>query len=482
MVNMAKKKQPTEAQLNKQKRSGTNSTGITHSIDDMANLTELIYRRTEVQVPLLTDKQLPIVQRRTLAGQIGEMQGNQYLHRMISPLKQDVDGNSIQTSINHTGLIQRVDAEQRDEFEANMVRADLARLESLRTDILIYKAQDLDRRLQPSRTQVILDDGTPANRPIGPRTQIEIARVLIKIYEILDARIQEAPLDENGLPQVEGFEWNPSSPLAGMLEDISPFGNIDYWYSLTQIDIQPQEKPRRAARRQRQNHRKSEEQSLEDHRVNIDQSSTPGASEGQVLIEQIPEPDIPTDISGELTTVEWIVSLLGEILESVSLALVAAAISAYGLFRTFQEADKRTTHGSKVWGIKLGLLAVSSLSLEDHILYPLTVNSLESRIKSNTSWEHIWRRQILFSEASGPDLALENLRAGLREVANKVNGAVRRAENTHLQYLRQNYPEEQAVRIFQQQINGVRQIVYGKLSQTALEKIVERTRNLNERP
>jgi hypothetical protein len=82
---------------------------------------------------------------------------------------------------------------------------------------------------------------------LGPQMTRERARTLLSIYRTLQERLRSpvARTDEDGLPQTPGspyrlegeqqlddIDWEASSPLAGMLEDIAPFSNVDLWTSL----------------------------------------------------------------------------------------------------------------------------------------------------------------------------------------------------------------------------------------------------------
>lgn len=93
-------------------------------------------------------------------------------------------------------------------------------------------------RMAVSRNQRLLHPSSP----MGPQEQSAIAETLILIYNTLDARIQAAPLDEDAMPEVEGMEWDPDDPLAGVLESISPFGMLDVWTTFVR---HPTERPAR---------------------------------------------------------------------------------------------------------------------------------------------------------------------------------------------------------------------------------------------
>lgn len=78
----------------------------------------------------------------------------------------------------------------------------------------------------------------------------ELASSLLEIYCLLERRLDRAPLDEDGLPQVSGIEWDADSPNAGILDDIAPFGNSDLW-RVSSARPAPDCRPRVADRRRR---------------------------------------------------------------------------------------------------------------------------------------------------------------------------------------------------------------------------------------
>ena len=77
-------------------------------------------------------------------------------------------------------------------------------------------------------------------RGVGPLTRAAYAQTLMVIHGILAERFATASLTEDALPDLPPREYprrtdspvDPSSPLAGIVEDIPPFGNIDLWAGL----------------------------------------------------------------------------------------------------------------------------------------------------------------------------------------------------------------------------------------------------------
>jgi hypothetical protein len=79
--------------------------------------------------------------------------------------------------------------------------------------------------------------------------RVAVATELVQLYERLDAMVAQAPLDSIGLPLLPGVTWDRFSPLAGMTEDIVPFGAIDQWVSGSNAVTVRRSRPRPSRRR-----------------------------------------------------------------------------------------------------------------------------------------------------------------------------------------------------------------------------------------
>ena len=117
-----------------------------------------------------------------------------------------------------------------DTLHANLEDVFRAGLRSLNNSDMIKMAIQKDEKLYKTDTVV------------GPKEKSSIATTLIEMYNILDARIKVAQRGSNGLPSVEGIKWEVNDPLAGILEAILPFGNLDFWETFL---IRSQSKPKK---------------------------------------------------------------------------------------------------------------------------------------------------------------------------------------------------------------------------------------------
>jgi len=68
-------------------------------------------------------------------------------------------------------------------------------------------------------------EANPSPSPIRPAA----AGILVFLYHLVDGRLRRAPLGPDALPQVDGVVWRRGSGLAGLIEDIDPFGMLDVW-------------------------------------------------------------------------------------------------------------------------------------------------------------------------------------------------------------------------------------------------------------
>jgi hypothetical protein len=64
----------------------------------------------------------------------------------------------------------------------------------------------------------------------GPRHHNAVVETLFEMLHTLEGRIQRAPRDTaTFLPKLAGVKWDPSDPLAGIVEAIDPFGMSNFW-------------------------------------------------------------------------------------------------------------------------------------------------------------------------------------------------------------------------------------------------------------
>jgi hypothetical protein len=112
---------------------------------------------------------------------------------------------------------------------------------------LVQRARDLDRRLMQEV------------EGFAPRTRREMARNLIRIYEILNQRSYNQPQDDRAFEdrseaeqdQIMGGLEGPGAgedPMGGLIESTPPFGNIDAWTAIANREVPDIPQPPRPRR------------------------------------------------------------------------------------------------------------------------------------------------------------------------------------------------------------------------------------------
>lgn len=97
-------------------------------------------------------------------------------------------------------------------------------------------AQSMGRNLGRRTTRELLSRAAQLQHTLDetPRTPQNLAlrratlTSLMALYDEVDRRVHNAPINDQGLPQL-GVEWDPCSPLAGSTLDLHPFSNRDEW-------------------------------------------------------------------------------------------------------------------------------------------------------------------------------------------------------------------------------------------------------------
>ncbi len=146
------------------------------------------------------------------------------------------------------------------------------------------------RRLQSrvpamSNQELISTAQTLSSQLLQPETDAQqqsvIAETLILMHRTLDQRIQNAPRDQRLLPQLEGVQWDPEDPLAGIVEGISPFQMIDWWGGFTST---------RPVRRKQRRARPAQTGPAAEEPAAADTGPRPPSGVGGTLKKQIGEP------------------------------------------------------------------------------------------------------------------------------------------------------------------------------------------------
>jgi len=188
--------------------------------NDAINFKVLSNGSLESQVNLLSNSNISAIQRQTIATQIGHIQGNHHLQRVIAEVDQSKKEQSMtltktpssQIVVQRQGKVKEI-----DEMLANLETAFRVRIPQMDNKELINEANKLNDKLFLPKSEV------------GPKQKSAIAETLILMHKTMDMRIQNAPYDNKMMPKLKGIRWKPNDPLAGIVEGISPFHMIDWW-------------------------------------------------------------------------------------------------------------------------------------------------------------------------------------------------------------------------------------------------------------
>jgi hypothetical protein len=187
------------------------------------------------------------------------------------------------------------------------------------------------------RAAQLFDAMFSRERPGPVRSQI--AAILIALYYELNRRMNRAPFSADALPAANGVQWNSRSNLAGLLEDIPPFGALDFW-------VMALEPTHPARHRVRSSGSRTQEITMPGETVRP--SRPPEIRDRNDLDGMTPTPNIPGeigDIFGALDTANNIMGVISMAIESFAMDLAGIAagvlISVGGLFATWVDYDRR---------------------------------------------------------------------------------------------------------------------------------------------
>ena len=275
------------------------------------------------------------------------------------------------------------------------------------------------------------------------------------------------------------------SPLDGMIEDIAPFGNVDEWHAL-----------RAAARTHHEPHRDTHAGTPDGEATTPTEIAPPppatppegptmgvhgGGTSSRRAGRDIGD-SIGTDadhtagdwgnaIDGAGLAYDTITQFIAvaEVVEIGAMA-VQPILATISLVLGMEASWEQTQNGLRVWGMRCALVALDT----PFAPYPITLSAreLEQHILNSTA-AATWQRNVVEAtayEAGGAGEPVQLGRRGVREVAERVNEAVRTAESSPnlAAALRTATPELRA-RIQQ----DLRRTMYHRIYEAAAERLAE---------
>lgn len=307
------------------------------------------------------------------------------------------------------GMAPRVQYDLIDENDHDQQRADqemtLRQVYALYgTDGIISISLALDRELMSGA--------------LGPQMVLARARTLIMLYEILRERFQGSDGSEAEQGDARAEE---SSPLAGVIEDIPPFGNVDLWISMihetssvrhTRIRIRHPEVPPLPESLPRDGFSTEGRGNIEADRA---------AAE---IREHVRRPQAP---GGDSVVGDIFLRVLGFLANRVALGLsgpITLIQQAISITRGMDRTEVAVRDATRAAGARCAVRYIAAYFNPPPRV--LRERQVEARCFGDREWHARWNGVYPLD----PVDAMRALRSGLGSVVSLFNEAFRRAERT----------------------------------------------------
>lgn len=158
------------------------------------------------------------------------------LSQLVGPHQQSSDDKSAELEFSDAEPSASAPTD-REALEILAIHALLAAAEGHDAHVLVDWARQLAARLHEQVGTQVWMEGTTPGRPSAD-VERALLRALIRLYNVLDRQLRGAPLAADGLPDLGVSRWwgappptlwDPGSPLAGIIDDIAPFGSYQDW-------------------------------------------------------------------------------------------------------------------------------------------------------------------------------------------------------------------------------------------------------------
>lgn len=405
--------------------------------------------------------------------------------RMIAADKPNFP-NHIQSKLPNESIVQRQELStdgQTEQTEEDATRA--AEIDRIRADQEVVTRATYGLYSTDGLTDVAVGlNAELMSGRLGERMTVERARTLISIYHILETRLQSpnAHLDEDGLPQpvaspyrleedrgIDELDWDSSSPLAGIVDDILPFGNLDYWITLTHSSSTTS--PHRRARA------RGGTTEPEPDISGVDQAPSRagvfGAALGQLTNVDSESFDVEnailTGLSG-LSAGLGFAAELGEVFGgSVALFFTDVVLTVVGLYYTVEQITRRTLADLANIAGRSALAAANNLirhwQRQGFSFSTISANDLYRNRES--AFAQQFNQWISSSIGVGTDrqrrleMVQESERQSLARLAERLTRFLQREDERFREYLNQRITEQNPGRT-PEQIESVVQGVYNR--------------------
>jgi len=298
---------------------------------------------------------------------------------------------------------------------------------------------DRARRLQATLDQVHAEDGGHADSAVRTTRRAALTS-LVALYDEMDRRVMQAPVDATGLPQLEGVTWPAGSPLAGAVMDIEPFGQRDMWTA--ELARLPQ--PRRHAPRPRDH--ASERRSPQAGAVRAGRNPGPVTLRPPILDVTEAEAQLRESEGGFLPEGSGVASEVGshvtvKLLEFVgaeSAAFVGKALgpiiggitNSLDLINGWVASDNNVEAAGRTFGAEFGLQVAifDSPRLRASIRDGhMSQRELTAMVHANFATQRAWSRSIRFGGLALSGVATRSMNEGIGIAARLINQALEQA-------------------------------------------------------
>jgi hypothetical protein len=262
---------------------------------------------------------------------------------------------------------------------------------------------------------------------------------LLRLYREFDRRVKEAQITADGMPDlgdsvwVVDFEdglWPTHSPLAGLVEDVSPFGSQREWETrLQELDGQRahQHRPRPQA------HAKpDDQQQVDTSAYDVDSSSLAGAAAGDVP--PTPASNILDLLDRGLATVDTLIGFAAafQVEGLLALELTSAAggmiMQVISLTTSFMRADMQQEAAAKALGVAFGYFALVKMLERKNDWLPdqVTEERLRRHFEPNPMTSDARANLRTYRGSTPEQVLIDAERAGLLMVVDLVNKCLAR--------------------------------------------------------
>ncbi len=244
------------------------------------------------------------------------------------------------------------------------------------------------------------------------------------------------------------------SPLAGITDDIVPFGERQFWMARLQ-ELTPHREARRRAVRVRYMEFEPEHVGpYVDTQISSGGVVVSGVDAGTAADPEATPGDDALNVADRLVAgVDTALELIGvEVLGGLGLPLTGALMGILTTLSGILVADKRHAEASKAVGILCAFFAIKQASLEETQPLVMTVEDVEKRAEGDARLRRIVSAQDLYRGPTPPsvldDARDEGIRMVLDVLDRELRDVARRAARAHenmLVRVRVEYPGDEGV-------------------------------------